>query len=157
MKNSNYPIPNSDQQLIIKSGVLKNIAQFRQLDKKTPEAGGQLFGHFDKNNIIISVATDPKPTDIRSRFSFIPNRRAERLEIQRMYESNLHFLGDWHTHPQQYPTPSSKDKQSMNDLFSCSTHQLGAMVMLIVGQEDPPMGLHVSLCDASSCKQLHSN
>jgi len=157
MKDLSYSIPGSDQILFIELVVLEHLMLYQQLSDTDREAGGQLFGYFDQNTVVISVVTDPKPNDLRSRFSFIPNRRAERREIERMHSANLHFIGDWHTHPEPRPVPSSRDIRTMNDLFTRSTHQLGAMVMLIVGQEDPPMGLHVSICDSASCRQLHSS
>lgn len=156
MSDLKYPIVGTEQDIIIKENVLEHILEYRQLNTNDTEAGGQLFCSFEQSSVIISLATGPKEKDIRSRFRFIPNRLIERREIKKMHKAGMHFVGDWHTHPQAYPKPSIEDVGSMTDLYVRSEHQLGGMVMLIVGQADPPEGLHLSVCNSKSCIELWS-
>ncbi|WP_282059489.1 Mov34/MPN/PAD-1 family protein [Roseobacter litoralis] len=73
-----------------------------------------------------------------------------------MHKSGLHYFGDWHTHPQSVPTPSGTDLSSMADLFSRSKHELIAFLMVIVGTEGFPDGLHVSVHEANAWSKLPS-
>ena len=99
-------------------------------------------------------ATGPRNSDRRGRFFFIADRFAERREISTLHKSGLHYLGDWHTHPQAVPAPSDTDLSSMADLFVRSKHDLNAFVMVIVGTTEFPKGLHVSLHETNAWSAL---
>lgn len=124
-------------------------------DKKSDkESGGQLFAKFDSGQTIISVATPPRPTDRRWRFRFFPDRSAERNEIAEYYKQGLHYVGDWHTHPQPVPHPSEEDIQSMKDCFRKSKHGLNSFLIIIIGTDPPPNGLYVALVNDSEFIKL---
>jgi hypothetical protein len=63
-------------------------------------------------------------------------------------------VGDWHTHPQSVPSPSSADISSMVECFSKSRHELKAFLMVIVGTADLPEGLYVCLVDGNGVARL---
>jgi integrative and conjugative element protein (TIGR02256 family) len=126
----------------------------RQMTIRDSEAGGQLFAKFDGSKTIVVEATGPKPLDKRSRFGFIPSRWLERLEIRAQYKMGKHFVGDWHTHPQPIPSPSSEDISSMIDCFSKSHHELKAFLMVIVGTANLPEGILVCVVDTHGVKPL---
>lgn len=138
-------------ELWIEPNVLRHLAKHRQAGPRAPEVGGQLFASFEKYRVRIIRATGPRKTDLRSRFSFFPDRRSENSEIEERFVDGLHFVGDWHTHPERRPSPSSIDIGSMADCFRKSKHSLSHFVMLIVGQDDSPAGLWVSLHNAKKC------
>ncbi len=73
------------------------------------------------------------------------NQRADQREINAEFEKGLHYLGDWHTHPVTIPTPSPMDYQTFQSRFRKSTHELHAMLMVIVGTNPFPGGLWVGL------------
>ncbi len=52
------------------------------------------------------------------------------------FESGLHYIGDWHTHPQDYPVPSQADKKKILKIFNISKHELSCMLLLIIGGLD---------------------
>lgn len=134
--------------LYIEPGVLDRFAAHRQLGARAPEVGGQLFAAFEKYRVRIIHATGPRETDRRSRCAFFPDRRTENREIRERFGAGLHFIGDWHTHPEPHPTPSGVDLSSMRDCFRKSRHSLTHFVMIVVGQREGPVGLWVSLHDA---------
>ncbi len=140
-----YPIGTSGQRLVFSTGVLNHFAKHRQNRWWQSEAGGQLFARFDLPNIVIEVATGPRRSDRRSRFSYLPNRSAEQREINQLHQDGRHFIGDWHTHLEPIPTPSSRDAESMRELFERSNHKLNGFVLVIVGRDGFPYGLSVSL------------
>ncbi len=151
-----YPIGESGQVLTLEQTVLDHFARWRQSDSKMPESGGQLFGSVQGQSVKLIRATGPRKSDRRGRFFFIADRFAERREISTLHELGLHYLGDWHTHPEAFPAPSGIDLSSMADLFVRSKHDLNAFLMVIVGTADFPKGLHVSLHEANAWSALNA-
>lgn len=86
--------------------------------------------------------------------SFIPNRIAERREITRLFKSGLHYVGDWHTHPEPRPVPSETDAESFKDMYQKSRHNLASFVMIIVGTAASEEGLYVGLCNDKEIRQI---
>ncbi|SEE66189.1 integrative and conjugative element protein, VC0181 family [Rhizobiales bacterium GAS188] len=146
-----YPLGISGQRLIFCPSVVAHFQKYRQLRWWQREAGGQLFPRFALPDITVEEATGPHRGDWRTRFTYQPNRRAEQQEIAERHRRGLHFVGDWHTHPEAVPTPSARDMQSMGELFARSEHALNGFVLLIVGTDPAPRGLSVSLFDGTYC------
>ena len=95
-----YVIGNSGQTLVLTDPVIEHLLCHRQFGPGSREAGGQLFARFEGKTIRIERATGPRPSDRRSLMAFVPNRLAERREITRLFKEGLHYVGDWHTHPE---------------------------------------------------------
>lgn len=140
-----FPIGASGQRLSFSQTVLAHFDRHRQTRRWQREAGGQLFARFALPEIQVEEATGPRRSDWRTRYSYHPNRRAERREIVARHADGLHFIGDWHTHPEPIPAPSPQDIRSMRDLVTKSEHVLNAFVLVIVGRDPFPCGLSVSL------------
>lgn len=147
-----YPIGASGQAIVLSDDVLGHFLSHRQIGPRGLEAGGQLFAKIEDERIVVVEATGPRGGDRRTRNSYVPNRMAERAEIADRHATGLHFVGDWHTHPDQIPQPSARDVWSMAECFNKSAHQLNGFVLVIVGLADPPTGLHVSIHDG--CDQF---
>lgn len=126
---------------------------FQQKGAFSAEAGGQLFGTFtDAQSARVSVATGPSRGSLRSRFSFHPNRAAEKREIASFHQKGLHYLGDWHSHPEPRPSPSRSDENKMMQIFGASHHDLNCVLMVIVGTSALPDALWVGTvtdCDVA--------
>ena len=131
--------------VVIADQAIRTMMRFRQTGSMQKEAGGQLFGYFDGFRTTVVEATRPKWLDRRGRAIFLPNRWLQHWEIRKRYAQGLHFIGDWHTHPEKIPHPSTVDLQNMTECFDRSVHELNAFIMIIVGTALPPEGLHVSL------------
>jgi len=138
-----FPIAASGQRLIFSSAVLDHLAKYRQLRSWQRESGGQLFARLALPDIVVEEATGPRRSDWRTRTTYRPNRRTEQREIAAHHAQGLHFIGDWHTHPEPLPVPSPEDAESMRDLVSRSKHALNGFVLTIVGNEALPVGLAV--------------
>lgn len=151
-----YSIGNSGQSLIFGKVVLRHFERHRQTHLWHREAGGQLFARLDATHIMIEKATGPRRTDHRTRNSYIPNRRAEQAEICEQHSAGLHYVGDWHTHPELDPRPSQQDLASMGNCFMKSKHALNGFVLVIVGN-GTPLRLHVSLHDGLGSYELLPN
>jgi integrative and conjugative element protein (TIGR02256 family) len=108
------------------------------------EAGGQLFARVRDNDWEIASATGPRSRDRRGRFSFWPHRPSEQEEIFQHHALGLDYVGDWHTHPEDVPTPSADDLSSIAEVVRRSTHHLSGFLLLIVGRRHFPIGLWAS-------------
>jgi integrative and conjugative element protein (TIGR02256 family) len=143
-------IGNSGQSLLLTDLVLQHFDRNRQIRFWNREAGGLLFARFNLPTIEVIEATGPRRTDHRTRYSYSPDVQAERWEIEEMFSRDLHFVGCWHTHPEDVPTPSHVDVRNTADCVKRSHHALHGFVMVIVGRSPLPGSLFVSVCDQSS-------
>lgn len=133
-----------DISLEITAAALDHISKHIQRRWRDKEAGGQLFARISQRKWTIVRVTGPRSTDWRSRFGFRPDRKAERREILELFDEGLHYIGDWHTHPENRPTPSCSDIKSMRETVQQSTHTLPGFIMIIAGRDNFPSGLWAS-------------
>lgn len=131
--------------------VLEHFSRQRQSSNRH-EAGGQLFAHLAKGRVDVLRATGPDSSSRRGRFWFIPSRWHEQREIRQMHRDGLHYVGDWHTHPEARPTPSAKDIGTIADVYLKSKREVGGFLLVVVGLDSFPDGMFVGLSDGY---QLH--
>lgn len=148
-----YKLSESDQVIILSDSVLDLFSEYRQKGDQ-PEAGGMLFVRFEFPNIIVEKASPPAKEDKRWRTLFIPCRKIQRRYIKQKYDEGLHFVGEWHTHPQDTPTPSSLDLSSMEDSFAKSQHELKCFIMIIAGNSQQELKLWVGAHNSTGHLQL---
>lgn len=131
--------------ILIEPAVLLHVYRFRQTHCWSREAGGQLFAFVDGHDWRVAEATGPRRSDLRSRFGFAGNRSQDQEDIQQRFGLGLHYVGDWHTHPQASPRPSTTDIDSMTRMVAASRHELPGFLMMIVGTQPSHEGLWISL------------
>ncbi|WP_164940506.1 Mov34/MPN/PAD-1 family protein [Bradyrhizobium zhanjiangense] len=130
--------------MLVTPDVLATFDAHRQKRFYHSEAGGQLFARVRGNGWEVVAATGPRPRDRRYRFSFRPHRPSEQEEIFHHHALGLDYVGDWHTHPEDAPTPSPADLWSIAELVKRSTHHLPGFLLVIVGRRQFPDGLWAS-------------
>lgn len=91
--------------------ILKGFVQDK-LD--TPESGGVLLGRYiiGSLDVIVDKLTQPMQRDEQSRLRFYRDARKHQQAIDQFWsesEGTCHYLGEWHTHPELVPSPSSQD------------------------------------------------
>ncbi|ABS61940.1 hypothetical protein Plav_0317 [Parvibaculum lavamentivorans DS-1] len=149
-----FELPNNLGRLEIETTALKHMWRHRQTNLLKREAGGQLFAAIDADAVCIVEATGPRPTDKRGRYHYHPDRTAEKREIEDRYAAGLHFVGDWHTHPQGMPSPSDTDLSNFQDMVTRSEHSLPGFILIVVGKQRFPSGLHVTFVTATGFYEL---
>lgn len=137
--------------LVFSDKVLLHFAQHQQRKQRDVEAGGQLFARLTPFEVFIEEATGPRLSDRRARMSYVPDRLAERAEIREKFSEGLHYVGDWHTHPEKNAKPSSIDKATIADCTQKSSHRLQGFVLAVVGNGNLPECLHVSFYPKLTC------
>lgn len=136
---------NDEARVEFDESVLALFEQHRQRHFWSTEAGGQLFCRFHHGTAYIAAATVPSEWDHRSRYSFWPSRPNEQRDIEANFAAGFHYIGDWHTHPEDCPTPSREDSRKLKDIFWHSQHELKYMLLVVVGRNPFPDGLWVGL------------
>jgi integrative and conjugative element protein (TIGR02256 family) len=99
----------------VSDDVLCTIERYSKHGENDREAGGILIGSYRGAHIQIVECTVPLIRDRRFRMLF--DRRDEghqRVALNRWRASRrtLTFVGEWHTHPESHPLPSSVDRQT---------------------------------------------
>jgi len=144
MKDLIFTLPESLGLLVFEGSILEKMLAHRQTSFFSREAGGQLFAEIGGGVIRVVDATEPNKKDRRSRFAFWPHRPTEQIEIhKRFVEKKIHFVGDWHTHPEKVPHPSGSDAESVKRIMNESHHDMLGILLVIVGTADIPDGLFV--------------
>jgi integrative and conjugative element protein (TIGR02256 family) len=104
------------------------MQRFRQSEMHMTEAGGVLLGRHlrDGSAIIADDITTPLPGDKRARASFFRASKRHQAAIDAVWRTSdgtCTYLGEWHTHPEPFPTPSTIDwanwqRRLANDQYS---------------------------------------
>lgn len=131
---------------------LEVFKRYIQAGSDAREAGGILLGHVRGEHLEIIEATEPSLWDKRFRFLFerMPYFH-HRLAIKRWKESKglIRYVGEWHTHPQNVPTPSSIDLREWQQL-AVDREDGRPLLAVIVGCHD----LHVEYMFASGKRHV---
>lgn len=149
-----FPIGASGETIELTAPVVEHLLKHRQMRRWHCEAGGLLFARINGKKIRIEEATGPRPTDRRTPFSYWPDRSTEQAEIDDRFKHGLHYVGDWHSHPQRFPCPSGRDERTMQSRVKRSTHQLNGILFAIIGQAPLPQGLTLMLHDGENWHEL---
>lgn len=129
--------------------VFKTHIQKRSMDS---EAGGLLLGTVRGSNIAVVEATVPTSWDKRLRYLFerLPFGHSAIAEARwRASAGTVRYLGEWHTHPQDHPSPSGLDRAEWNKL-SRKRADGRLMLAVIVGRKD----LYVELVPRAGTGQV---
>jgi integrative and conjugative element protein (TIGR02256 family) len=95
------------------AAVLDVFAKHIQRKFRDCEAGGILVGTVHEAGLLIKEASEPTGRDVRRQYFFerMPFRhRALARSRWRSSAGTMRYLGEWHTHPQDHPTPSGLDR-----------------------------------------------
>jgi len=135
---------NEEKSIIIKPNVQEIFDGYR---KKLPskEAGGILLGRVCPNNIIIiEEITEPSKKDKAGFYFFVRNKKtAQEIVNQKWEKSNgeLIYIGEWHTHNENHPNPSPRDRSMIKNMLNESVMEIDFLILLIIGIKDNFIGI----------------
>ncbi len=136
-------LADTSQTLSIARPVLNHVSRHRQSTPWAPEAGGQLFGTLNAERVFVTKASGPYFGDERSRYRYRSNPAAAQQAIEDQHKRGLLYLGEWHTHAEDYPSASGLDDDAMRLLIANSQLNSDALLMMIVGRARSAEGLAV--------------
>ena len=116
---------------------LITFSQYIQARGSDFEAGGLLLGSVHGTHMLIEQATVPTAWDKRFRFLFerMPfGHEAIALTRWMASQGTVRYLGEWHTHPEDHPQPSSLDRSEWSRL-SAKRLDKRPMLAVIVGRK----------------------
>ncbi|MFL9837111.1 Mov34/MPN/PAD-1 family protein [Flavobacterium sp. ST-75] len=130
--------------LKIAESVFDNIYPFIQDDNIKPEAGGILLGYYitSEEFCIIEISL-PCVEDKATRYSFIRSRKNAQKIIDKNFkrsDGKIIYLGEWHTHPEDYPSPSGVDRNSIKERLKKDKLNSDVIFTLILGRK----GLYIA-------------
>jgi integrative and conjugative element protein (TIGR02256 family) len=137
----------------ISSSILKIFESYKQYNRKDNESGGILLGQVLGNNIYILKASPPNKFDKSSRYSFECNKDAAQIVIDYEFLNSEHktiYLGEWHTHPEDFPSPSWIDKGMIKNQYFKNKLNEPFLILIIQGLKK----LYVALYNGSSIDRV---
>ncbi|WP_368045290.1 CBASS system CD-NTase/cGAS isopeptidase Cap3 [Gilvimarinus algae] len=121
--------------VVILNHIVKRLLEHRQLKIDSVEAGGVLIGERRGSNLVVCDMSEPGPGDVQSRTSIDRRGSHHQEKVDQSFKASEGFhlyLGEWHTHPEDIPSPSLRDLTSWRlNLVRSKT-----MLVLIVGRQD---------------------
>ncbi|MEJ2033598.1 MAG: hypothetical protein P8Y63_11285 [Deltaproteobacteria bacterium] len=82
---------------------IRIFQKYKQVFDNQDEGGGYLFGKLFGNQLVIEIASEPQPEDIRGRYFFERNRKAGQRILSNLWnqsQGEIFLAGEWHTHPE---------------------------------------------------------
>lgn len=123
-------------EVIFTKRVMKIMESYRQVKADQHESGGILLGRIFSNRIVVEHVSEPSQADRSGRYFFERNVRiAQQIVDIKWKESGgeIIYLGEWHTHPESFPTPSITDKRLISNMLRDSKMEIDFLLMVIVG------------------------
>ena len=122
--------------VLIDQGVANSLSQNRQSTRDCPERGGLLIGYRRGDHFDVIAITLPMLGDRQTRTRFSRLDQGHQKAMGTHWKESGHtadYLGEWHTHPEAKPLPSSLDRREWNKIVARSKLP---MLFLIVGTDD---------------------
>lgn len=119
--------------VVISTEVANILVSYRQLSDSSQESAGVLIGERRGVHIVIKMLSEPSRWDIRSRFMVDRVSKHHQRAVDSAFEKSngeWHYLGEWHTHPEDVPKPSMTDYNSWHKNLKSSY----PLILIIVGQ-----------------------
>lgn len=141
------------QTLWIALPALRHVNRHLQSTPWATEAGGQIFGSINTEQVCVFEVSGPYAGDERSRYRYRSNPAAAQRAIEERHTRGLLYLGEWHTHAEDNPSASSLDDDAMRRLISSSQLNSDALLMMIVGRARGAAGLAVWSVSSKTMRQ----
>ncbi|WP_121965000.1 Mov34/MPN/PAD-1 family protein [Myroides sp. N17-2] len=125
--------------------VLNIFKKHVQYDVHLPESGGILTGKLYEDLVEILNCSEPTVSDKQSRYNFNRSYKAAQIFINEKFEKSKGkeiYLGEWHTHPEDNPTPSVTDIKNFTKTISKNKLNSNTHFMIIIGIKSIYIGIY---------------
>lgn len=146
-------LADTSQVLSISRLTLQHVSRHRQFAPWATEAGGQLFGTISAAKVCVTEASGPYVGDERTRYEYRSNPTAAQRAIEDRHKRRLLYLGEWHTHAEDYPVASALDNEAMRSLIANSQLNSNGLLLMIVGRARSAAGLAVWNVSSGAARQ----
>jgi integrative and conjugative element protein (TIGR02256 family) len=122
--------------ITISQSVFETLHRYKQFKPQQHEAGGILLGQIKGNHVYILRVSVPTKFDKSSRTSFVRSKIIAQIIIDYEFVNSGNrtiYLGEWHTHPEKFPSPSGTDKSMIHDQFKLNKLNEPFILLLIQG------------------------
>lgn len=147
---SDWMLPDGSVLLNFSDGV-RDVFDRNLQEGDLPESGGVLLGTVHERGLLVTVATTPTRLDRQLRFLFERLPFGHRAVAKRLWRSTggtTRYIGEWHSHPQDIPTPSAIDLEEWRKLAEVRADKR-PLLAVIVGRHT----LHVELMHRNGRRQ----
>ncbi|TWR24792.1 hypothetical protein FPZ43_18015 [Mucilaginibacter pallidiroseus] len=139
--------------ILIHPEPLAILEKFTQNKPKLPEAGGVILGKIIDGQINITKLSVPTPLDRCSRTNFERHKTSAQIILDyEFYNSNGQtvYLGEWHTHPEPFPTPSGTDLKMIDSQFRNNDLRTDFLLLVIKGTS----GMYLRMVNNKGFREL---
>lgn len=140
MSKAIFSLPDN-RKFKLSDDVLKMMFSYAQDHKKNPESGGILIGRILNcdSHIVVDHASEPMKSDFQTRCRFIRKSVGHQEFFNQHWENSegrCFYLGEWHTHPEENPTPSIIDMRGWRKLLYEPVQGQKKLFFIIVGTRE---------------------
>lgn len=129
---------NNELKLVLEDNALNEIYKYEP-ENYLHENGGILLGKFnnEENIYVITNVSSTNLKDKKGKNFFIRNKKQAQSiinEIWRQSKGEINYLGEWHTHRENHPSPSFIDKQLVKQMINNKNVEIKNVFMVILGK-----------------------
>lgn len=126
---------------VVASSAAATLTRYRQHDDAMPEAGGIMLGRVIVHapRVVVDAVTEPSLWDRWTRYSFFRSKAPAQRAVNRAWDTSdrtRNYLGEWHTHPEDDPSPSALDTTEWRRLARTATFEQDSVFFLIIGRSN---------------------
>lgn len=143
----------NEYELIFSAEPIAILDLYKQRKSNAPESGGIVLGKILENKIHILKLSVPTELDKASRMNFERHRLSAQIIINyEFFNSNgqITYLGEWHTHPEKYPSPSITDMRMIQKQFLENKIHTDFLLLLIQGLNE----LYIAVFDKTGLSYM---
>jgi integrative and conjugative element protein (TIGR02256 family) len=137
--------------------VISIFNKHKQTLRHDCESGGIVLGQVIGNTVFINRVSTPNLFDKSSRHRFERDKNAAQIIVNYEYlnsNKKITYLGEWHSHPENIPTPSGQDRKMIREQFNSGILNESFLLLVIQGIEK----LYVAIYDGENlteCSELN--
>ena len=156
MREAFFQLPGAAWSLQLSKDVVQFLDNHAQRDVFAPESVGQLYSRdLTAPVIVIERATKLQPKSA-SRVKVQFDTKQAYAEREALFQSGLHCVGLWHTHPEPHPLPSGDDRRLARDYALNAKSHVAGIVFAIAGTRALPDGLRIWFDDGNDLMLANS-